>query len=1041
MLSWLVSASLRNRYIVVGLAILLAALASRTLRTTALDVFPEFAPPLVEIQTEAPGLSTPDVEALVTVPLEQALSGIPALDKVRSKSVLGLSSVVLILKPGTDVMTARQIVQERVSRAAALLPVVAHPPVMLSPLSSLSRVMKIGITSPKLSQVELTTLTKWTVRPRLMAVPGVANVAIWGQRDRQLQVIVDPDRLHAHGVSIADVVKAAGEGVSVQAGGFIETPNQRLSITHTAAVRSIQDLESIVLASRRGASLRIGDVATVTEGFPPPIGDAVINEGPGLMLIVEKQLGANTLQVTRDVEDVLSDLGPALEGVTVDTTIFRPATFIEMSLDNLSRALLVGCAFVVAVLVVFLGDWRTALISSVAIPLSLLTAGLLLHYYGGTLDTMVLAGLVIALGEVVDDAIIDVENIVRRLRLNAASPEPRPALSVVLDASIEVRSAVLYGSLIVVLVFVPVFMLGGLAGAFFRPLALAYVLAIVASLAVALTVTPALSLLLLRSGRERPEPRPVRFLKERYRRILPMFIDRPRTAIATLGVLFALTAAVVPFLGEEFLPNFREYDFLMHWVEKPGTSLEATRRITLRAAKELLAVPGVRNHGAHIGRAEVADEVVGVNFTELWISVDPSVDYDATVAKIQAVVDGYPGLYRDLLTYLRERIKEVLTGASATIVVRVYGPELDHLQAQASTVRHALSGVAGVVDLKVQALTLVPQLEVRFKPERGAMFGLTPGEVRQATATLIQGTKVGEFYEDQRLFDVVVRGTPEMRTSVDAVRELRIPIGGSQAGGSASAGSPSASVGGMVPLASVADVLVASVPNEITRENGSRRIDVTCNVRGRDLGAVARDVQARLGTLAFERGYYAEVLGEYAERQASSNRLLLAGAVALTGILMILFVDFGSPRLVGLVFLTLPFALVGAIVAVWMTGAVLSLGSLVGLVTVIGIAARNGIMLVSHYRHLEQEEGMPFGRELVLRGTEERLAPILMTALATGLALVPIVVGGDRAGYEIEHPLAVVILGGLVTSTLLNLLVVPALYLKLARRLVHDPAF
>jgi CzcA family heavy metal efflux pump len=1032
MLSWLVSVSLRNRYIVVGLAILLAAMAARTLRTTPLDVFPEFAPPLVEIQTEAPGLSTPDVEALVTVPLEQALSGIPELDKVRSKSVLGLSSVVLILKPGTDVMTARQIVQERVSRAAVLLPTVAHPPVMLSPLSSLSRVMKIGITSATLSQVELTTLTKWTVRPRLMAVPGVANVAIWGQRDRQLQVIVDPDRLHAHGVSIADVVKAAGEGVSVQTGGFIETPNQRLSITHAAAVRSIQDLESIVVASRRGASLRIGDVATVTEGFPPPIGDAVINEGPGLMLIVEKQLGANTLQATRDVEDVLSDLGPALEGVTVDTTIFRPATFIEMSLHNLSRALLVGCAFVVAVLIVFLGDWRTALISSIAIPLSLLTAGLLLHYYGGTLDTMVLAGLVIALGEVVDDAIIDVENIVRRLRLNAVSPEPRPPLSVVLDASLEVRSAVLYGSLIVVLVFVPVFMLTGLAGAFFRPLALAYVLAIVASLAVALTVTPALSLLLLRSGAERLEPRPVRFLKERYRRILPVFVDRPRGAIATLGVLFLLTAAVVPFLGEEFLPNFREYDFLMHWVEKPGTSLEATRRITQRAAKELLAVPGVRNHGAHIGRAEVADEVVGVNFTELWISVDPSVDYDATVAKIQAVVDGYPGLYRDLLTYLRERIKEVLTGASATIVVRVYGPELGHLQAQASTVRQALSGVAGVVDLKVQALTLVPQLEVRFKPERGAMFGLTPGEVRQATATLIQGTKVGEFYEDQRLFDVVVRGTPEMRTSVEAVRELRIPIGGSGAG-IAPAGNPSASAAGMVPLASVADVQVASVPNEITRENGSRRIDVTCNVRGRDLGAVARDVQARLGTLAFERGYYAEVLGEYAERQASSNRLLLAGAVALTGIVMILFLDFGSPRLVGLVFVTLPFALVGAIVAVWMTGAVLSLGSLVGLVTVIGIAARNGIMLVSHYRHLEQEEGMPFGRELVLRGTEERLAPILMTALATALALVPIVVGGDRAGYEIEHPLAVVILGGLVTSTLLNLFVVPALYLKLAR--------
>ncbi len=1025
MLSWLVSLSLRHRVVVVALSILLAIVAWRTLRTTALDVFPEFAPPLVEIQTEAPGLSTADVEALVTIPLEQALSGIPDLDTVRSKSVLGLSSVVLILNPGTDVMTARQMVQERVSRAAVQLPAVAHPPVMLSPLSSLSRVMKIGLTSPTLSQVELTTLTKWTVRPRLMAVPGVANVAIWGQRDRQLQVIVDPARLQANGVVIGDVIKAAGEGVSLQTGGFIETPNQRLSITHAPAVRGTGDLAAILVGSRRGAPLRIGDVATVTEGTPPPIGDAVIDDGPGLMLIVEKQLGANTLQVTRDVEQVLADLAPALTGVTVDAAIFRPATFIEMSLRNLSRALLIGCAFVVLVLVAFLGDWRTALISSIAIPLSLLAAGVLLHYRGGTLDTMVLAGLVIALGEVVDDAIIDVENIVRRLRLNAALPAPRPRLQVVLDASIEVRSAVLYGSMIVVLVFLPVFMLDGLAGAFFRPLALAYVLAIVASLAVALTVTPALSLLLLRPGTEHVEPRPVGFLKRRYRRVLPAFVDRPRTAGATLVVLFVLTAAVVPFLGEEFLPRFREYDFLMHWVEKPGTSLSAMTRITERAAKELLAVPGVLNHGAHIGRAEVADEVVGINFTELWISVDPAADYDATVAKVQAIVDGYPGLYRDLLTYLRERIKEVLTGASATIVVRVYGPDLTRLQAQAQAVRSAIAGVSGVVDLKVQALTLVPQIEVRFRPERGAMFGLTPGEVRQAAATLIQGTKVGEFYEDQRLFDVVVRGTPEMQGSVEAVRTLPIAIGGGPGAGGGGTG--------LVPLSSVADVQVTSVPNEITRENGSRRIDVTCNVSGRDLGAVARDLQERIGALGFERGYYAEVLGEYAERQASSNRLLFAGALAVVGILMVLFVDFASPRLVGLVALTLPFALVGAIVAVWLTGGVLSLGSLVGLVTVIGIAARNGIMLVSHYRHLEMAEGMAFGRELVLRGAEERLAPILMTALATGLALVPIVLGGDRAGYEIEHPLAVVILGGLVTSTLLNLFVVPALYLKLAR--------
>lgn len=481
--------------------------------------------------------------------------------------------------------------------------------------------------------------------------------------------------------------------------------------------------------------------------------------------------------------------------------------------------------------------------------------------------------------------------------------------------------------------------------------------------------------------------------------------------------MFLLTAAVAPFLGEEFLPNFREYDFLMHWVEKPGTSIEAMRRITERASRELMAVPGVRNFGAHIGRAEVADEVVGPNFTELWISLDPSVDYEATVGRIQSIVDGYPGLYRDLLTYLRERIKEVLTGASATIVVRVYGPDLEQLRAQAQAVRSAIAGVEGVADLAVQAQVMVPKVDVRFDPDRAAAVGLTPGEVRRAAATLVQGTKVGEVYENQQLFDVVVWGAPETRRNLDAIRALQVPVGN----------------GGLVPLSSVAHVAIAATPNEITRENGSRRIDVTSNVRGRDLGAVARDIRTRIAGMSFPQAYYAEILGEYAARQASSTRLRLLGVTAVVAIFLILLADFGSVRVATMVFLTLPFALVGAVVAAFVTSGALSLGSLVGLVTVIGISARNGIMLVSHYRHLELNEGVPFARELVLRGAEERLAPILMTALATGLALVPIVFGGTRAGYEIEHPLAVVILGGLITSTVLNLFIVPALYLRYGR--------
>jgi Cu/Ag efflux pump CusA len=670
------------------------------------------------------------------------------------------------------------------------------------------------------------------------------------------------------------------------------------------------------------------------------------------------------------------------------------------------------------VLVVFLYEWRSSLITILAMPLSLMAAAWVLTSYGRTIDTMVLAGLIIALGVVVDDAIIDVENIGRRLGLNAALQAPRPVDDVVLDASLEVRSAVVYGSLIVIVVFIPIFMLPGLAGSFFRPLALAYVLAIITSLLVALTITPALAAMLMRrrSGRH-DDPPLVSWLKRRYRAMLPATAAHPKGAAVLLGVTLLATAAAVPFLGEEFLPNFREYDFLMHWVEKPGTSLPAMRRITVQAAKELRAIPGVTSFGAHIGRAEAADEVVGANFTELWIALDRNVDYEATIAKVQSVVDGYAGLQRDLLTYLRERVKEVLTGAAATIVVRIFGPDLDGLGAQGAKVASAISGVAGVVDLKVQAQVLVPQLQVRFRPEKAQLAGVSPAEVRRAATTMVQGTKVGEIYEDQKLFDVVVWGSPQARDSLSAVRSIGIQTSG----------------GGIVPLRSAADIELAPTPNEITREGGSRRIDVTCNVRGRDLGAVARDISAALGGVSFPPEYHAELLGESAARAESQTRLLTMAGFALCGIFLLLFVDFASVRSATLVFLTLPFALVGGVAAAFLTGGVLSLGSLVGFVTVLGIAARNGIMLISHYRHLEQVEGVPFGRELILRGAEERLAPILMTALVTALALLPVVFAGHKAGHEIEHPMAVVILGGLITSTLLNLLLLPALYERFGR--------
>lgn len=1035
----LIDFCLRLRFLVLIGAVGLLVLGARAGMAARVDVFPEFAPPRVEIQTEAPGLSSLEVERLVTTPIERALAGVAFVSAMRSKSVLGLSSVVLVFEPGTDTMQARQLVQERIASVATQLPQMARQPVMLSPLSSMSRVLKIGISSASLSQMEMSELARFTIRPRLMSVPGVANVAIWGQRDRQVHVEINPDALVARGVRIDEVVKAARDATTPAAAGFVDTPTQRFAVTHVPFVRRGEkdSLGGALVALKNGAAVRLSDVATIEDGFPAPIGDAIIDDGPGLLLIVEKQPWGNTLDVTRNVEAALATLKPALpKDMKVDSTIFRPATFIERALGNLGRATLIGCALVIGILFLFLFDWRAAVVSVVAVPLSLTAAAGILAALGVTIDTMTIAGLVIALGEVVDDAIIDIENIARRLSLNdgQAPPSRKSAFAVVLDASLEVRSSVVYATLIVVLVFVPVYFMEGLAGSFFRPLAIAYALAVFASLAIALTVTPALSLILFGKRHLAGKQAPLaRIVQSHYTRILDGLLDRPRTLAGAVVLALGAACSVVPLLGEAFLPDFHETDFLMHWVGRPGTSLEEMDRITVRASKEIRAIPGVRNFGSHIGRAEVADEVVGPNFAELWISLDDRADYAASVARIKTTVDGYPGLYRDVQTYLQERMRDVLTGTSGSIVVRIFGPDLDTLRQKANEVAHALETIPGVTNLKVEPQTLVPQVEIRLDPSVLERVGLTAGDVRRATSTLLQGTRVGELYEGDRIVDVVVWGEASLRLDPTTIRELRIPLppdpNPGLSGGNGQAPRDTATV----RLAELAAVDIVPTPNMIGHEGGARRIDVTCDGAGRDLGLLTRDVERAVANVTFPVGHHPEILGEHVARSRARGRLIGLALLSLVGIGCVLYADFRSFRLVAFTMTTLPFALIGGVAGVLVTGGVVSLGGLVGFVTVLGIAARNGIMLLSHFRHLE-EEGMSFGRALVLRGSTERVVPIVMTALATGLALVPLLVIGNQPGNEIEHPMAVVIFGGLVTSTLLNLLVVPPLYLRWSKR-------
>jgi CzcA family heavy metal efflux pump len=1036
MMRWIVASSLKFRFLVIAIAAAFMYFGIGQIRNMPVDVFPEFAPPLVEVQTISIGLSAVEVESLVTIPLEEALNGLPGLDVMRSKSVQDLSSIKMIFKPGTDLLLARQAVQERVALATPGLPTWAAPPIMLQPLSATSRCMKIGISSKTRSVMDLSMIAYWTIVQRLLRVPGVANVAIWGERIQMLQVEVVPELMKKHGVTL-DEVKQATAGVLdvgmlrfldehiIGTGGWVDTANQRLPIRYILPIVYKSDkvnpdaLANVPVAVRDGKPLLLKDVANIVVDHQPMVGDAIINDGPGLLLIVEKFPWGNTLQVTKGVEAAIAALRPGLPDVDIDTTIFRPATFIEMSLDNLSKSLLIGSLLLVLVLFFFLYEWRFALISCVAMPLSLVAAGFVLYLRGATINVMILAGFVIALGDIVDDAIIDIENIVRRLREYRKSGRRDKSLPrIILEASLEVRGAIVYATLIEVFAILPVFFLRGLSGAFFQPLAISYALALLVSMAVALTVTPALAYIFLRNapleGRESPI---VRRLQSGYEKVLAPIIRTPLPAYITVGVIVLAGLVVWPLLGQSLLPSFKERDFLMHWLTKPGTSWPEMDRITIQASKELRAIPGVRNFGAHIGQAMIMDEVVGIYFGENWISADPKVDYNKTVAKIQETVDGYPGIFRDVQTYLKERIREVLTGASEAIVVRIYGHDLGVLRSKANKVKDILSGIDGIIDLHVEFHENIPQIDIKVDLDKAKRYGIKPGDVRRAATTMMAAEEVGDIHIGKRTYDVNVWSVPAARKSFNDIREMLIDTAG----------------GGHVQLQDVADVRIAPTPNVVSHENLKRRLDVRANVRGRDLGSVAADVEARLRKVEFPIGYYPEVVGEYKERQAAQKNLLYVSIVAAIGIFFLLQTSFGSFRLAMLSFLTLPSALVGGVLAAYLSDRVISLGSLVGFLTILGVAARNGIMLIDHFRHLERYEGETFGPGLVLRGARERISPIMMTALTSALAILPLVVAGSIPGHEIEHPLAVVVLGGLVTSTLLNLLVVPSLYLRFAR--------
>ncbi len=891
--------------------------------------------------------------------------------------------------------------------------------------------MAIGLSSRRLSQLNMSVSAFWNMRSRLLRVPGVANVAIWGLRAKELQVLADPKRMAAAHVSLDDLMGVTSgaldagvlqftNGTQAAAGGYVERGGRRYSVEQSLPVSNPKQLGALPITAPGGRTLRIDQVANTRWGGPPLIGDAVVNGRRGLLLIVEKFPGANTLDVTAGIDKAVKELRPGLPGIYVDTHIFRPATFIDASLHNLRVALIIGCVLVMFVLIAFLFEWRAAFISLVTIPLSVIAALVVLSLRGTTINTMVLAGIAVAIGVVVDDAIIDTENIVRRLRLRwheqreGGRAYHAAIMSVVLAASLEVRTAILYATFINVVAVIPVILAGGLSGSFFQPLALSYALAVLASMVVALTVTPALSLILLGRGRLRNEPPLARWLKRHYERSLMRVVQSLRLSVLVLVLAAVAGLLVLPQLGQDLFPTFKERQFLMHWSSVPGTSIKEHRRIVTRLSRAVLAVPGVPHFGSHIGQATLGEEIAGPDFAESWISLSDKANYDRTTARIKRLEAGTPGLFHDMQTYLREKIDETIAGSTEGFVVRIFGQDLNVLRRQALRVRRALSDVHGLVDLHVEPQQSEPHIEVTTKLGVARRYGLKPGDVRRASATLLASEGVANIFRNQRTYEVVVWGDPKIRRNLSDIRRLPIDT-------------PD---GGQVPLGRVADVRLRSTPSVIKREDASRRIDVLANLSGRDLGSVTSDVKQRLRKLSEPLGYHVQLLGEAAERQAAQSRLIRYGILTVLLILVLLQAAFRSWRSALLLFVTLPMALVGGLLAAWWGVGIISLGALIGFYTVLGIAARNGIMMISHFQHLERIEGEPFGLGLVLRGARERLTPIMMTASATALAILPLVASGNKPGQEIEHPMAVVILGGLVTSTLVNLFVVPSLYLR-----------
>jgi len=1030
MLNAVIRFALRYRLVTIALAILVTCYGGYELSQLSIDVFPDLNRPRVTIMTEAPGLAPEEVETLITFPLESVLNGATGVQAVRSSSGVGLSIIYVEFAWGTDIYVDRQIVAEKIALAADRLPRGIRP--QLAPVASImGQIMQVGVWSEggKTDPIEVRTLADWIIRQRLLTVPGIAQVVTMGGGRKQFQVLVNPDQLLKYDLMLEDVERAVAAANSNAAGGYLDEGSRELLVRSLGRIQTVDDLNSVVVKSAAERSVLLAETARVVEAPQVKRGDAAVNGVPAVILTIAKQPGADTRRLTDDVVRALDELRPSLPAdVRINADIYQQKTFIDLSIQNVVEALRDGGILVVIVLFLFLLNFRTTFITLTAIPLSIVVTGLVFKWFGMSINTMTLGGLAVAIGELVDDAIVDVENIFRRLRENRHAAKPKSALRVVYEASSEVRNSIVFSTILVVLVFVPLFALGGMEGRLFTPLGIAYIVSILASLVVSLTVTPVLSYWLLPQAKIMDHERDgllVRVLKGAAGFVIRLSVRHPRPILAAVAAAVALSVVTVAQLGRDFLPPFNEGSVQVNVLLPPGTSLEMSNRVAgmVDARLNQMRADGkVTDFGRRTGRAELDEHAEGVNVSEIIVSLNPQAHQSRAevLAEMREELAQVPGAVISAEQPLAHLISHMLSGIKAQVGIKLYGDDLTVLRKTAEAMRAAVADVPGVTDLIVEQQVEIPQLQIRLDRRRLAAHGLTADYVNEFIETAMNGRTVSEISQGERKFDLVVRLDDDFRQDPAQLRRLAINLPG----------------GGRVPLSSVAEIDRGSGPNTINRENVRRRIILQCNTTGRDLNSVVTDIQRRLEPIqaGLPDGYFLEYGGQFESQRQATRMIGLLSLVSLAAMFLALYTLFRSVNMALQVLAALPMAAIGAVAALVITGQTLTVAAMVGFISLAGIASRNGILLIAHYLHLVRYEGERFTPQMIERAGKERLAPMLMTALTAGIALIPLVLAADEPGKEILYPVATVILGGLISSTLLDFFVHPALFWLFGRR-------